>query len=100
MRQLKIRPQITNRKESSSLEKYISDVAKYNTIDVNEEVELFKELQRLNPDKKAIKDLDEETKIKFLEIRDKISNANMRFVVSVAKQYQQFDIPLTDLISE
>jgi len=103
MRQLKIRSQITNRKESSSFEKYLSDIAKYEKLTVEEEVDLFKKLELLNPEHKwyeQINELDLETQIKIKKIVDRISEANLRFVVSVAKQYQQFGIPLTDLINE
>jgi len=89
MRQLKIRSQITNRKESSSFEKYLSDIAKYEKLTVEEEVDLFKELELLNPERKwpeEIKDLDPETQIKIRKIIDRLSKANLRFVVSVAKQ--------------
>lgn len=104
MRQLKIRRQITNRKESTSLEKYLNDVSKFDVLKVDEEVEAFKELELLNSENKKLPDqfneIDDETKKKIETVVDKISKANLRFVVSVAKQYQQFKIPLQDLINE
>lgn len=103
MRQLKIRQQITNRKEGSSFEKYLSEIAKYDMLTAEEEVDLFKELELLNPERKwpeEIKDLDPETQIKIKKIIDRLSKANLRFVVSVAKQYQKSQIPLQDLINE
>lgn len=69
MRQLKIRRQITNRKESTSLEKYLNDVSKFDVLKVDEEVEAFKELELLNSENKKLPDqfneIDDETKKKL-----------------------------------
>ncbi|TCP23308.1 RNA polymerase sigma-28 (SigD/FliA/WhiG) subunit [Tenacibaculum skagerrakense] len=82
MRQLKIIKQVTNR-ESRSLDKYLHDIGKISLITANEEVELTR----------RIRDGDQ----RALEI---LVNANLRFVVSVAKQYQSQGLKLIDLISE
>ena len=82
MRQLKITNQITNR-ESDSLEKYLHDIAKIDLIDADEEVRLAT----------LIKEGD-----KIAEQR--LIQANLRFVVSVAKQYQNQGLALADLINE
>lgn len=82
MRQLKITKQITNR-ESVALEKYLSDIAKIELISADEEIELAK----------RIKQGDEEA-------LEKLTEANLRFVVSVAKQYQNQGLSLADLINE
>jgi RNA polymerase primary sigma factor len=70
MRQLKISKQVTNR-ETASLEKYLHDISKVELITAEEEVELSRK----------IKDGDQEA-------LEKLTKANLRFVVSVAKQYQ------------
>jgi len=82
MRQLKITKSITNR-SSKSLEKYLADIAKVDMISPDEEVELAKRIG--NGDDAALK---------------KLVNANLRFVVSVAKQYQFQGLHLADLINE
>lgn len=82
MRQLKIQKQITNR-ESQSLDKYLQEIGKVPLISVDEEAELAR----------RIKQGDEEA-------LEKLVQANLRFVVSVAKQYQNQGLPLNDLISE
>lgn len=82
MRQLKISHQITSRNDIS-VDKYLLDVSRISLISSDEEVELIKK----------IKDGD---KIAF----DKLINANLRFVVSVAKQYQNQGLGLSDLINE
>ncbi len=82
MRQLKITKSITNR-ESASLDKYLQEIGKYELISVEEEVELAQRIRR--GDKKAI---------------EKLTRANLRFVVSVAKQYQNQGLSLPDLINE
>lgn len=81
MRQLKITPNITNR--DPSLDKYLQDIGRENLISVDEEVELAR----------RIREGDQEA-------RDRLVLANVRFVVSVAKQYQNQGLSLTDLISE
>jgi len=82
MRQLKITRQITNR-ENASLELYLHDIAKIPMISPEEEVELAARIKK--GDREALK---------------KLVNANLRFVVSVAKQYQNQGISLPDLINE
>ena len=82
MRQLKITKQITNR-ETQSLDKYLSDIAKIDLITADMEVELAKRIRE--GDDIAL---------------EKLVNANLRFVVSVAKQYQSQGLTLSDLINE
>ncbi len=82
MRQLKITKSITNR-ESQSLEKYLQEIGKVDLLTPEEEVELAK----------AIK-LGDESAL------EKLTKANLRFVVSVAKQYQNQGLSLSDLINE
>ncbi len=82
MRQLKITKSITNR-ESQSLEKYLQEIGKVDLLTPEEEVDLAK----------RIKQGDEEA----LEM---LTKANLRFVVSVAKQYQNQGLSLSDLINE
>lgn len=82
MRQLKISKSITNR-DSASLERYLSDIGKEQMICAEEEVELAR----------RIKAGDEEA-------LNKLTTTNLRFVVSVAKQYQNQGIDLQDLINE
>ncbi|MEE9365049.1 MAG: RNA polymerase sigma factor RpoD/SigA [Cellulophaga sp.] len=82
MRQLKIIKQVTNR-ESKSLDKYLQDISKIELITANEEVELAQKIR--TGDQAAL---------------EKLTNANLRFVVSVAKQYQNQGLKLPDLINE
>jgi len=82
MRQLKITKSITNR-ESQSLEKYLQEIGKVELITPEEEVRLAR----------AIKQGDQES-------LDRLTKANLRFVVSVAKQYQNQGLSLPDLINE
>lgn len=82
MRQLKITKSITNR-ESASLDKYLQEIGKYELISVEEEVELAQRIRK--GDQTAI---------------EKLTRANLRFVVSVAKQYQNQGLSLPDLINE
>ncbi|WP_282075857.1 sigma-70 family RNA polymerase sigma factor [Maribacter aquivivus] len=82
MRQLKITKQITNR-DSISLEKYFQEISKIDLITAEEEVELARKIRK--GDQKAL---------------DKLVSANLRFVVSAAKQYQNKGLRLTDLINE
>src|SRR5260221_4872201 len=82
MRQLKIVKQITNR-ESQSLDKYLSEIAKVDLISAEQEVELA--LRIKSGDQIALQ---------------KLAKANLRFVVSVAKQYQNNGLSLGDLINE
>ena len=82
MRQLKIIKSITNR-ESASLEKYLQEIGKEELLTVEEEVELAQQIRK--GDRKAL---------------ERLTKANLRFVVSVAKQYQNQGLPLPDLINE
>ncbi|MBS1623237.1 MAG: RNA polymerase sigma factor RpoD/SigA [Bacteroidetes bacterium] len=82
MRQLKITKSITNR-ESASLEKYLQEIGKVDLISAEEEVRLAKKIKQ--GDKAAL---------------EKLTKANLRFVVSVAKQYQNQGLTLSDLINE
>ncbi|MFZ4057721.1 MAG: sigma-70 family RNA polymerase sigma factor [Ferruginibacter sp.] len=82
MRQLKISKSITNR-ESQSLEKYLQEIGKVELISAEEEVKLAELIKQ--GDQKAL---------------DKLTKANLRFVVSVAKQYQNQGLTLPDLINE
>ena len=82
MRQLKITKSITNR-ESASLDKYLQEIGRKELISVDEEVELAQRIRMGDQ-----------------EARDKLVSANLRFVVSVAKQYQNQGLSLPDLIDE
>ena len=82
MRQLKITKSITNR-ESASLDKYLQEIGKEELITVEEEVELAQRIKK--GDQEAL---------------EKLTRANLRFVVSVAKQYQNQGLSLPDLINE
>lgn len=82
MRQLKITKSITNR-ESQSLEKYLQEIGKVDLITPEEEVQLAISIKQ--GDQRAL---------------EKLTKANLRFVVSVAKQYQNQGLSLSDLINE
>ena len=82
MRQLKITKSITNR-ESASLDKYLQEIGHEDLISIEEEVELAQRIKK--GDQKAL---------------EKLTKANLRFVVSVAKQYQNQGLSLPDLIIE
>ena len=82
MRQLKITKQVTNR-ETASLDKYLQEIGKVGLISADEEVELAQKIKA--GDQRAL---------------DKLTKANLRFVVSVAKQYQNQGLTLPDLINE
>ena len=82
MRQLKITKQVTNR-ETKSLNNYLQDVSKIDLITADEEVELAQRIQK--GDDRALNEL---------------TRANLRFVISVAKQYQNQGLSLSDLINE
>ena len=82
MRQLKITKSITNR-ESEALEKYLQEIGKEELISIEEEEELAARIR--NGDQKAL---------------ERLTKANLRFVVSVAKQYQNQGLSLPDLINE
>jgi len=82
MRQLKIIEQVTNR-ESPSTDKYLNEISKIKLIDAEEEVSLSRRIHKGD-----------------LDARDCLINANLRFVISVAKQYQNLGVSLPDLINE
>lgn len=82
MRQLKIVKSITNR-ESQSLEKYLQEIGKVDLLTPEEEVDLAQKIKQGDQ-----------------EAYDKLTKANLRFVVSVAKQYQNQGLTLSDLINE
>ncbi len=82
MRQLKITKQVTNR-ETASLDKYLQEIGRVDLITAQEEVELAQKIKA--GDKRAL---------------EKLTKANLRFVVSVAKQYQNQGMSLPDLINE
>ena len=82
MRQLKITKQVTNR-ETASLDKYLQEIGKVELITADEEVVLAQKIR--NGDKVAL---------------EKLIKANLRFVVSVSKQYQNQGLSLPDLINE
>jgi RNA polymerase primary sigma factor len=82
MRQLKITKQVTNR-ETASLDKYLQEIGKVELITAQEEVELAQRIKA--GDQRAL---------------EKLTKANLRFVVSVAKQYQNQGLTLPDLINE
>ncbi|MDD7318897.1 MAG: RNA polymerase sigma factor RpoD/SigA [Prevotella sp.] len=82
MRQLKISKSITNR-ESAALDKYLQEIGREELLSVDEEVQLAQRIK--NGDREAL---------------EKLTKANLRFVVSVAKQYQNQGLSLPDLINE
>lgn len=82
MRQLKITKQVTNR-ETASLDKYLQEIGRVELITADEEVELAQRIRE--GDEKAL---------------EKLTKSNLRFVVSVAKQYQNQGLTLPDLINE
>lgn len=82
MRQLKITKQVTNR-ETASLDKYLQEIGRVDLISADEEVELARKIKQGDQD-----------------ALEKLTKANLRFVVSVAKQYQNQGLTLPDLINE
>ena len=82
MKQLKITKSITNR-ESASVEKYLQEISREDLLTTEEEVELAQKIRK--GDSQAL---------------DRLTRANLRFVVSVAKQYQNQGLSLPDLINE
>lgn len=82
MRQLKIAKQVTNR-ETASLDKYLQEIGRVDLITADEEVELAKKIRE--GDRQAL---------------ERLTKANLRFVVSVSKQYQNQGLTLSDLINE
>ena len=85
MRQLKIQKSITNR-SSEALDKYLVEIGRAPLISIDEEIELAQKIKKGGPEGERAK--------------DKLVTANLRFVVSVAKQYQHQGLSLTDLIDE
>ena len=82
MRQLKITKQVTNR-ETASLDKYLQEIGRLELLTADQEVELAQKIK--SGDMKAL---------------ERLTKANLRFVVSVAKQYQNQGMSLPDLINE
>jgi RNA polymerase primary sigma factor len=82
MRQLKIIKQVTNREEPS-LDKYLNEIGKFKMITAEEEVDLAGRIHKGD-----------------LNARDRLINANLRFVISVSKQYQNHGLSLSDIINE
>jgi RNA polymerase primary sigma factor len=82
MRQLKIIKQVTNR-DNSSIDKYLIEIAKIKLISAEEEVDLARMIHKGD-----------------LNARDRLINANLRFVISVSKQFQNQGLSLSDLINE
>ena len=82
MRQLKIIKQVTNR-ENSFLDKYINEIGKIKLISAEEEVSLARRIHKGD-----------------MDARDRLINANLRFVISVSKQYQNLGLSLADLVNE
>ncbi|MGE0635700.1 MAG: RNA polymerase sigma factor RpoD/SigA [Bacteroidia bacterium] len=82
MRQLKITKQVTNR-ENASLDKYLQEIGRVELITADEEVELAKKIKKGD-----------------IAALEKLTKANLRFVVSVSKQYQNQGLSLPDLINE
>lgn len=82
MRQLKITKQVTNR-ETASLDKYLQEIGRVDLISADEEVELARKIKQGDQD-----------------ALERLTKANLRFVVSVAKQYQNQGLTLPDLINE
>ena len=85
MRQLKIQKSITNR-SSEALDKYLVEIGRAPLISIDEEIELAQKIKKGGREGERAK--------------DKLVTANLRFVVSVAKQYQHQGLTLTDLIDE
>ena len=85
MRQLKIQKSITNR-SSEALDKYLVEIGRAPLISIDEEIELAQKIRKGGPEGERAK--------------DRLVTANLRFVVSVAKQYQHQGLTLTDLIDE
>ena len=84
MRQLKIQKSITNR-SSEALDKYLVEIGRAPLISIDEEIELAQKIRKGGPEGERAK--------------DKLVTANLRFVVSVAKQYQHQGLTLTDSAS-
>jgi RNA polymerase primary sigma factor len=82
MRQFKIIKQVTNR-ENASIDKYLNEIAKIKLITAEEEVDLARMIHKGD-----------------LNARDRLINANLRFVISVSKQYQNQGLSLADIINE
>ena len=85
MRQLKIQKSITNR-SSEALDKYLVEIGRQPLVTIDEEIELAQAIRRGGPEGEKAK--------------ERLVTANLRFVVSVAKQYQHQGLTLTDLIDE
>lgn len=103
MQQLKISKQITNR-DSPCLDKYLQEIGRISLLVADEEVELARCIQEGNAiqesDKQLSKAEAQALRKSSQQALDKLVKANLRFVVSVAKQYQNQGLPLIDLINE
>ncbi len=94
MRQLKISRQITNR-ESASLDRYLQEIGKFDLLTAQDEIELTRKIKRGEG-----KPVDSREYKEARRALEKLIKANLRFVVSVAKQYQNQGLSLGDLINE
>jgi RNA polymerase primary sigma factor len=94
MRQLKISRQITNR-ESASLDRYLQEIGKFELLTAQDEIELTRKIKRGEG-----KPVDSKEYKEARRALEKLIKANLRFVVSVAKQYQNQGLSLGDLINE
>lgn len=94
MRQLKISRQITNR-ESASLDRYLQEIGKFDLLTAQDEIELTRKIKRGEG-----KPVDSKEYKEARRALEKLIKANLRFVVSVAKQYQNQGLSLGDLINE